>query len=164
MPAKKAPSANDTPNSFAAPKATPSAIASTAKPEQFARAGMRDVVQDPGNDPAADHQHQADEDDDLDQGQHRRRRQARGRAGAASGSNAGLSPLAALSTPASAGSSTSASTIARSSTISQPTAMRPRSVSIRRRSCSARSSTTVLATDKRQAEDEAGAERPAEQP
>ena len=31
MPAKKAPSANDTPNSFAAPKATPSAIASTAR-------------------------------------------------------------------------------------------------------------------------------------
>ncbi len=37
--------------------------------------------------------------------------------------------------------------MARSSTISQPTAMRPRSVSIRRRSCSARSSTTVEATD-----------------
>ena len=30
MPAKKAPSANETPNSFAAPKATPSAMASTA--------------------------------------------------------------------------------------------------------------------------------------
>ena len=52
-----------------------------------------------------------------------------------------------LNTGASAGSSTSASTIARSSTISQPTAMRPRSVSIRRRSCMARSSTTVLATE-----------------
>ena len=49
--------------------------------------------------------------------------------------------------PASGGSSTSARTIARSSTISQPTAMRPRSVSIRRRSCSARSSTTVEATE-----------------
>ena len=31
MPAKKAPSANETPNSVAAPKATPSAIASTAR-------------------------------------------------------------------------------------------------------------------------------------
>ncbi len=30
MPAKKAPSASDTPNSLAAPKATPSAMASTA--------------------------------------------------------------------------------------------------------------------------------------
>ena len=37
--------------------------------------------------------------------------------------------------------------MARSSTISQPTAIRPRSVSTRRRSCRARSSTTVLATD-----------------
>ena len=37
--------------------------------------------------------------------------------------------------------------MARSSTISQPTAMRPRSVSSSRRSCRARSSTTVLATD-----------------
>ena len=31
MPAKKAPSASDTPNSLAAPKATPSAMASTAR-------------------------------------------------------------------------------------------------------------------------------------
>ena len=37
--------------------------------------------------------------------------------------------------------------MAMSSTISQPTAMRPRSVSISLRSCSARSNTTVLATD-----------------
>ena len=37
--------------------------------------------------------------------------------------------------------------MARSSTISQPTAMRPRPVSIRRRSCRARSRTTVLATE-----------------
>ena len=49
--------------------------------------------------------------------------------------------------PASAGSSTSARIITKSSTTSQPTAMRPRSVSISRRSCKARSSTTVLATD-----------------
>ncbi len=35
-----------------------------------------------------------------------------------------------------------------SSTISQPTAMRPRSVSMMRRSCNARASTTVLATDR----------------
>ena len=45
------------------------------------------------------------------------------------------------------GRSTSASTVSRSSTISQPTAILPRSVSIRRRSCSARNKTTVLATD-----------------
>ena len=49
--------------------------------------------------------------------------------------------------PASAGNSTSTITIARSCTISQPTVMRPRSVSTRRRSCRRRSKTTVLATD-----------------
>ncbi len=43
-------------------------------------------------------------------------------------------------------------------------AIRPRSVSIMRRSCSAFSSTTVVATEQRQAEDEAGARRPAEHP
>ena len=37
--------------------------------------------------------------------------------------------------------------MARSCTISQPTVMRPRSVSTRRRSCRRRSRTTVLATD-----------------
>ncbi|GAV34304.1 hypothetical protein ROTAS13_01969 [Roseomonas sp. TAS13] len=46
------------------------------------------------------------------------------------------------------GSSTSATTITRSSTTSQPTAIRPRSVSSRRLSPRARVSTTVLATDR----------------
>ena len=62
--------------------------------------------------------------------------------------SAGLAPLSPrLNNPAITGNSTSASTMAMSSTISQPTAMRPRSVSTSRRSCNARSSTTVLATD-----------------
>ena len=52
------------------------------------------------------------------------------------------------STSAKAGSSTSASTIARSSTISQPTATRPLGLSTMLRSSSAFSSTTVLATDR----------------
>ena len=47
-----------------------------------------------------------------------------------------------------AGMSTSARTIARSSTISHPTAMRPRSVSIKLRSCRERRSTTVLAVER----------------
>ncbi len=47
----------------------------------------------------------------------------------------------------SAGIRTSAKTIAMSSTISQPIAMWPRSVVSSRRSCKARSSTTVLATE-----------------
>ncbi len=49
---------------------------------------------------------------------------------------------------ATTGSSTSASTMARSSTTSQPTAMRPRSLSRMWRSCRARTSTTVLATER----------------
>ncbi len=49
---------------------------------------------------------------------------------------------------ATTGSSTSASTIARSSTISQPTAMRPLAVVTALRSSRAFSSTTVLATDR----------------
>ena len=55
-------------------------------------------------------------------------------------------PLPTL--PARAGSSTRATTMARSSTISQPTAMRPRRDSTRPLSSSARKSTTVLATDR----------------
>ncbi|MNN30772.1 hypothetical protein D3C81_1444310 [compost metagenome] len=51
------------------------------------------------------------------------------------------------SEPASAGSSTRVRTIARSSTISQPMAMRPRLVSMIPRCSRARSSTTVLATE-----------------
>ena len=51
------------------------------------------------------------------------------------------------SQPASAGSSTSASTIARSSTTSQPTAIRPLTESSWPRPSSARISTTVLATE-----------------
>ena len=67
MPAKKAPSAKETPNSAAAPKATPSAMASTASAEQLARAGVRDVVQHPRHEPPADDQHQRDEGRDLGQ-------------------------------------------------------------------------------------------------
>ena len=60
-------------------------------------------------------------------------------------------PLSAGALPpsdgASAGNSTSISTIARSSTTSQPTAMRPLAESTMPRASSALSSTTVLATD-----------------
>ncbi|MNK26724.1 hypothetical protein D3C87_450640 [compost metagenome] len=52
------------------------------------------------------------------------------------------------SAPANAGSSTSTSTVTRSSTTSQPTAMRPLRESRMPRSSRARSSTTVLATDR----------------
>ncbi len=65
--------------------------------------------------------------------------------------NARAMPLPPTAWPSSScatgGNRTSATTIARSSTTSQPTAIRPRSVLIRSRACMARSSTTVLATD-----------------
>ena len=149
MPAKKAPSASDTPKSSAEPSATPSAMASTAsrnssrlpvwavpcsaqgmtrrpttsmKPTKAATLSTvsPNMPQTPISTPA--------------------RRVTKD----TKGSCTPVSPLRL----AMAGTMTSASTMARSSTISQPTAMRPRSVSIRRRSCRALSSTTVDATDK----------------
>ena len=56
-------------------------------------------------------------------------------------------PVLDFSASASGGNSTSTSTIARSSTTSQPTAMRPLTVSSSPRPSSALSNTTVLATD-----------------
>ena len=58
------------------------------------------------------------------------------------------------SAPASGGSTTSTSTIAKSSTTSQPTAIRPFPSRAAPRSSSAFSRTTVLATDRDEAEDE----------
>ena len=105
--------------------------------EQLARAGMGHVMQDPGITRLPTISMMATKAATLP------RVIAIGRASANK-----LSVAPAFSTGASAGNSTSVSTIAMSSTISQPTAMRPRSVSSKRRSCIARSSTTVLATDK----------------
>jgi hypothetical protein len=62
-------------------------------------------------------------------------------------SDAAPSPAPPFSQPASGGSRTSTSTIARSSTTSQPTATRPLKLSRTPRLSSARSKTTVLATD-----------------
>jgi len=58
------------------------------------------------------------------------------------------SPSALASSPESAGSNTSTSTITRSSTTSQPTAIWPLTDLSTPRASSARSSTTVLATDR----------------
>ena len=71
--------------------------------------------------------------------------------------------VAAERVGASAGSITSASTIARSSTISQPTAILPSEDCSALRSSSARSSTTVLATDSDRPNTRPAAEAPAEQ-
>ena len=64
-------------------------------------------------------------------------------------------------TAASGGINTSTSTVTKSSTTSQPTAMRPLTESSSPCASSARRSTTVLATESAKTEHEAGAEVPA---
>ncbi len=158
MPAKNAPSANDTSNSCAAPKATPSAIASThsvnnsREPVPATRSRIHGITRRPTTSITA---MKAPTFSSV-QRQRRPAMRADGRA----------SPLAlpSPSAPATAGSSTSASTIARSSTISQPIAILPRRVSSRRRSSSARSTTTVLATDSARPNTRPLRRRPAQQP
>ncbi len=143
MPAKKAPSAKDTPNSEAEAKAMLTAAATTHRVNS-SREPVRVTCH-------------------KSQGKTRRPttsisatkpptcssvtpsvRQTEAAASASAPSPASARPPSA---PASGGSSTSTSTMARSSTTSQPTAMRPVWLSSRPRFSSARSSTTVLATD-----------------
>ena len=142
-PAKKAPSANETPKTCAEPKAMPSASASTERvnssrePVRATWVSNHGTTRGPSRMAIATKAATLSErDGELQREPRIARRVAR--------RGLGLPP----STSANAGSSTSASTIARSSTISQPTAMRPFGVSTRLRSSSARSSTTVLATDR----------------
>ena len=139
MPAKNAPSANDTPKSLAEPNATPRASAMTARVNS-----SREPVSST-----------------------RLRSQGKTRTPTTSirTANSAILPsvrpsviqrLPGAGLPSSAcpprgtaraGRSTRARTITRSSTISQPIAMRPSPDSSRPRASSARSSTTVLATD-----------------
>ena len=94
----------------------PTAAGDHAQREQLARAGARDLPQQPGKHAAPDHQHQRDERADLPAACCQRAPDPR------APSRAGAVPP---SSPPSAGSSTSTSTITRSSTTSQPTAIRP---------------------------------------
>ena len=136
MPAKKAPSANDTPNSSAAPNAAPSAMTSTDRrnssrePVCAMECRIHGITRLPTISMTA----------------------TKAMILAAVTPRAfpisdALAPPSPWSSPAMTGNRTSARTMAMSSTISQPTAIRPRSVSISLRSCNARNSTTVLATD-----------------
>ena len=145
IPAKKAPSAKDTSKSLAAPKATPIAVATTpsvnssCEPVRATHHSSRGSSRRPTTSisttkaatlasvrPMALHS-----------------------AADPPAAAASVVPEAgAPSRPESAGSSTSTSTITRSSTTSQPTAMRPCSDFSSPRASSARSSTTVLATDR----------------
>ncbi len=137
MPAKNAPSANDTPNSIAEPNATPSAIASTDRvnssrePVPAMRSRIHGMTRRPTTSITATNRPSCTNVQPMLVSTLPRVWCSL----AASGPN----------TPAITGIITSASTQARSSTISQPTAILPRWVSSRRRSSIARSSTTVLA-------------------
>src|SRR5215470_17840703 len=77
MPAKNAPSANETSNSIAAPKATPSAMASTDRRNSLTRPGMSDIMQDPRDQTPAHDQHDGDEGRGLAQRDRDRERERR---------------------------------------------------------------------------------------
>ena len=140
MPAKKAPSATETSNSLAEPKATPSASA-TAASVKSSRDWVRTTpLRIHGKTRTPTMSIRATNSATLPSVTPSVRHRCSGSALTPGG---GSPP----STPASAGSSTSASTVIRSSTTSQPTAMRPSSVASVPRCSSARSSTTVLATE-----------------
>ncbi|MNM56393.1 hypothetical protein D3C81_675620 [compost metagenome] len=135
MPAKNAPSANDTPNSAAAPNATPSAMASTHRvnssrePVPATFSSTHGITRRPTTSITATNRPNCTKVQPMD---------------ASRPVTDGLLPLASgPNTSAITGIITSASTQARSSTINQPTAILPRVVSSRRRSSMARSSTTV---------------------
>ncbi|MCY1289294.1 hypothetical protein D9M70_383810 [compost metagenome] len=140
MPAKKAPNANDTLKSSAAPKAMPMAAATTASVNSSREPVLATCHSNHGN--------------------------TRRPAISINAINAvtwrsvcrmvtpmdpdacPCAPLEPPSSPASGGSRTSTRTVARSSTTSHPTAMRPFMVSSTPRLSRALSSTTVLAHDK----------------
>ena len=137
IPAKNAPSAKDTPNSAAAPNATPRAMASTDRvnssrePVPAMRSRIHGITRRPNTSITATNRPSCTKVQPM---------------------LASTLPMLCCwpaasgpNTPAITGIITSASTQARSSTISQPTAILPRLLSSRRRSSIARSSTTVEA-------------------
>ena len=155
-PAKNAPSAKEMPNRLTAPNATPSAIASTAsrnssrEPECAVQCSIHGMTRRPTKYITAD---ERDELADGDAEGERKPLQVRGAASA---------PFPWPKAAAMPGSRTSASTVAKSSTISQPTATLPLSESMSRRSCKSAQQHHRARHAERETEDEAGAERPAE--
>ena len=137
-PAKNAPSANETPKSADAPTATPRAVASTASvkssrdPVWATRSSSQGTTRRPTT--------------------NMRPRNAATLASVIPTAAARPEPAPAAAVPPRmperAGSSTRTSTVKRSSTISHPTAIFPSPESSAPRSSRARSSTTVLATDR----------------
>ena len=139
MPAKKAPSAKDTSNNSAAPNATPTAAATTLRVNS-----SREPV-------LATHHSSLGSTRRPTTSMNTTKLPTLAKVMPSVDHSAAWSPLSVALLPsmfATGGNSTSISTITRSSTISQPTAMRPLTDSTRPRSSSARNSTTVLATDR----------------
>jgi hypothetical protein len=116
MPAKKAPSAKGDAEQFGGAEGDADGRRNDGQGEQFPRTGAGHLPEQPGNDLAADDQHQGDEGADFEQGLGD---------GHPDRAIASAAPALPPSMPASGGSMTSTSTVARSSTTSQPTAMRP---------------------------------------
>ena len=136
MPAKNAPSAKDTLNSAAAPKAMPMAQAMTARVNSSREPVRATCHSSQGNTRRPPTSIRATKAATCS-----RVRPSVCHSGAASAAGAAWPP----NNPANGGMSTSTSTVARSSTTSQPTAMRPFMESSTPRDSSALSSTTVLA-------------------
>ncbi len=146
IPAKNAPNAKETPNRWAAPKATPSAMASTPRRNNSREPVWATTLRSHGMTLRPTMSISATKTMTL--AMVRRMMPPMPRPSHETMGSLAAVPSARPVTLAMAGSNTRAMTMARSSTISQPTAMRPRSVSIRRRSCMARSRTTVLAVER----------------
>ena len=142
-PAQKAPSASDTPNSRAEPNAMPRAMARTASVNSSRDPARATWRKSGGSTRGPTSSMIATKAATFPRVRTTlvSRPPKVGRAVAAS-----VAPVA--STPASAGIRTRASTIAMSSTMSQPTAILPFALWTALRSSSARSSTTVLATER----------------
>ena len=134
MPARNAPSAIDTPNSFAEPTAMPSATTSTVSVNSSRDRVAATRPSSQGMTPSAD------EDDERDQ----QRRSSTAARPSASGTLCRPAASAAEQRPAAA---PAPATVNRSSTTSQPTAMWPVGVCRSLLSASTRISTTVLATE-----------------
>ena len=138
MPAKNAPSANETPNSSAAAKAAPRAITNTERRNSSRLPVCAMACSTHGMTRLPTISMMATKAAIL--------AMVMPTSSATEARSTCAAPFPPNS-PAKAGSRTRVSTITMSSTISHPTAMRPRVLSTSRRSWSARSRTTVLATE-----------------
>ena len=159
MPAKKAPSAKRDAEQLGRAEGDAERDGEHAEAEQFARAGVRDIVQHPRDEPAADDQHERDEGDDLASSVDAR--ECRGISCRLTGGRRGA---IGASSPAAEGRKSNQRQHHHEILDDQPAdGDAPLLGLTRRRSCRARSSTTVLATDRARPKTIPAPERPAEQ-